>query len=315
MLVRQAYTPIATDPEFEPFEDLIETKETQPLSPRVAPLSPDYTPASPYYIPDTSHSDEDSEPMERYRGTFEPILDTKTEGDESKAEGTSSKSEDLEEEGPVSESEEAAPEGQQQQAVPIEDTSADGPLGLGYGASRRRALELPTWVDPKDGTVYIDIEFDAPPVRAPVQTPTSHEWSSGSLLVSSASLTVPSPVASSVTTSAATITVIRVGRRHIRELVLVVKNFKGEASGVVLKVDEDEFLEVGAQLELHVSILHDHTHRLDALPPTLFEGYGRDFTRLFTRLETVRDEIHSQYFRLGSLKRRQEQATITFGAL
>nr|GEY98502.1 hypothetical protein [Tanacetum cinerariifolium] len=36
----------------------------------------------------------------RYRGTFEPILDTKTEGDESEAEGTSSKSEDLEEEGP-----------------------------------------------------------------------------------------------------------------------------------------------------------------------------------------------------------------------
>ncbi|GJZ20120.1 hypothetical protein Tco_0556710 [Tanacetum coccineum] len=97
---------------------------------------------------------------------------------------------------------------------------------------------------------------------------------------------VPSPVASLVTTPAATIA-----------------------------VGEDEFIEVGAQLELHGSILHDHTQCLDALPPTIFEGYGRDFTRLFMRSEVVRDEIHSQHFRLGSLERGHEQATITFGAL
>ncbi|GKG17433.1 hypothetical protein Tco_0362390, partial [Tanacetum coccineum] len=119
------------------------------------------------------------------------------------------------------------------------------------------------WVDLEDVTVYIDIEFDAPPVRAPFQTLTSPDWSFGSLPVSPASLTVPSPVASLVTTLAATII-----------------------------VDEDEFLEVGSQLELHGSILHDHTQRLDALPPTLLEGYGRDFIRLFTRSEAVRDEIH-----------------------
>ncbi|GJS04613.1 hypothetical protein Tco_0321121 [Tanacetum coccineum] len=74
-------------------------------------------------------------------------------------------------------------------------------------------------------------------------------------------MTVPSPVASPVTTPAETIA-----------------------------VDEDEFIEVGAQLELHGSILHDHTQRLDALPPTLFKG-------------------------LGSLERGQEQATIIFGSL
>ncbi|GKG28586.1 hypothetical protein Tco_0415951 [Tanacetum coccineum] len=122
----------------------------------------------------------------------------------------------------------------------------------------------PTWVDPKDGTVYIDIEFNAPLVRAPVQTLASPEWSSSSLPVSPASLTVPSPVASLVTTLAATII-----------------------------VDGDEFLEVGSQLELHESILHDHTYHLDALPPTLFEGYCRDFTRLFMRSEEICDEIHS----------------------
>ncbi|GJR28633.1 hypothetical protein Tco_1104865 [Tanacetum coccineum] len=174
MLVRQAYTPIATDTESEPFKDPIKTKETQPLSLRATPLSPDYIPASPDYTPITPHSDEESDPMEApetrssspldstsplspdhpltqtsptptppraffYRstarmamctqptlslgisarvtdamtGTSEPILDTKTEGDESKAEGTSLESGESEDEGPGSESEEAAYEGQQ----------------------------------------------------------------------------------------------------------------------------------------------------------------------------------------------------------
>ncbi|GKG51225.1 hypothetical protein Tco_0541609, partial [Tanacetum coccineum] len=78
-------------------------------------------------------------------------------------------------------------------------------------------------------------------------TPPSLEWSSGSLLVSPSSPVVPSPIASPVVTPAATIS-----------------------------VDEDQFLEVGAQLELHGRILNDQTQRLDALPPTLFEGYDRD---------------------------------------
>ncbi|GKB16297.1 hypothetical protein Tco_0850220 [Tanacetum coccineum] len=52
-----------------------------------------------------------------------------------------------------------------------------------------------------------------------------------------------------------------------------------------ISVDEDEFKEVGAPLDLHGSILQDHTQRLDALPPILFEDMG------------------------------QGQATITFGAL
>ncbi|GJU94134.1 hypothetical protein Tco_1318890 [Tanacetum coccineum] len=48
---------------------------------------------------------------------------------------------------------------------------------------------------------------------------------------------------------------------------------------------------VGAQLELHRSILHDHTHRLDVLPPTLFTDIDR------------------------SLEREQERTAVTFGAL
>ncbi|GJU47513.1 hypothetical protein Tco_1204779 [Tanacetum coccineum] len=58
-------------------------------------------------------------------------------------------------------------------------------------------------------------------------------------------------------------------------------------------VGEDEFLEVGAQLKLQGSILYDHTQRLDALPPTLFEGYDRDLRELYTRSREVRDEIFS----------------------
>ncbi|GJW00833.1 hypothetical protein Tco_1556084 [Tanacetum coccineum] len=144
----------------------------------------------------------------RYRGTSEPILDTETEGDELKAEGTGSESEESKDEGPGSKSKEAASKGQQQQAVPIEETAADKPLGLGYGAARRRVLELVKGHVPstyEDDTVYIDIEFDAPPVCAPFQTPTLPDGSSGSLPVSPASLS--SPVASLVTTPAATITV------------------------------------------------------------------------------------------------------------
>ncbi|GKC77525.1 hypothetical protein Tco_1128299 [Tanacetum coccineum] len=129
-----------------------------------------------------------------------------------------------------------------------------------------------TWVDTMDGIIYTNIPIDVPLVCVPVQTPPSPEWSSGSLPVSPSSLAVPTPVASPVTTPSTTIA-----------------------------VSEDDFLEVGAQLELHGSILHDHTHRLDVLPPTLFEGYDRDLRELYTRsrenttmqreLQEVRDRV------------------------
>nr|GFB89758.1 hypothetical protein [Tanacetum cinerariifolium] len=90
-------------------------------------------------------------------------------------------------------------------------------------------------LDPEDCRVYTDISTYVPPV-AHVQTPPSSELSSGSLRVSPSSPVVPTLVASLATTLAATIS-----------------------------VDEDQFLEVAKQLELHESILHDHTQRLDAL--------------------------------------------------
>ncbi|GJV44941.1 hypothetical protein Tco_1429477 [Tanacetum coccineum] len=134
------------------------------------------------------------------------------------------------------EEEEAAPEGQQQ-AVPVMYTTAGEPLGLGYGVLRSCKLAL--------GKGSVPSTFKTPP---------SPEWSSSSLPISPSSTVVPSPIASLVTTLAATIS-----------------------------VDKDQFLEVAAQLELHRSILHDHTQQLNALPPTLFKGYDRILRELYTR--------------------------------
>nr|GEU93198.1 zinc finger, CCHC-type [Tanacetum cinerariifolium] len=118
------------------------------------------------------------------------------------------------------------------------DIAMDEPLGLGYEALRRHELALgdgsipsqfeigqssrsmseqqrlketpaprppvyATLVDPVDGTIYTKIPIFVPPVRVHVWTPPSPEWSSGSLPVSP----VPTPVASTATTPAATIAV------------------------------------------------------------------------------------------------------------
>ncbi|GKD30873.1 hypothetical protein Tco_1241651 [Tanacetum coccineum] len=171
----------------------------------------------------------------RYRGTSELILDTDKD------------------EGPGLErsEEEAVPEGQQQ-AAPAADTAVGEPLGLGYGALRRRELAveedqvlstfeigqssgsmpeqqgakrvstfrqptLTSWVDSEDGRVYTDIPVYVPPI-VHIQTQSSPEWSSGSLPILPSSLVVPSLIASLVATPTATIS-----------------------------VDEDQFIEIGAQ--------------------------------------------------------------------
>ncbi|GKE80586.1 hypothetical protein Tco_1550586, partial [Tanacetum coccineum] len=177
------------------------------------------------------------------------------EDEEDKSLDTDDERERLEDEGPGLEGreDEAVPEGEQQ-AVPVADTIMGEPLVLDYEALRRcelaveedrvlstfevghsfrfvlepqraervsafRQPTLITWVDPEDGRVYTDIPAYVPPV-APVQTPPSPEWSSGSLPISPSSLVVPSSIASLVATLTATIS-----------------------------VDEDQFLEVGRSQE------------------------------------------------------------------
>ncbi|GJX01948.1 hypothetical protein Tco_0185861, partial [Tanacetum coccineum] len=224
--------------------------------------------------------------------TKDESSDSDTEGEGLEDEGPGSEDEGLgsEDKGPSSEEEEegTAPEGQQQE-VSVMDTATDEPLGLGYRALKRHELALgecsvpstfkigqssrsvleqqrveethaprllihATWVDLVDDIVYTDILIYVPPVRVPIQTLPSPEWSSDSLPVSPSSPAIPTLVASRATTPTATIA-----------------------------VDEDAFLEVGTQLELYWSILYDHTQCLDALPHALFKGYDRDLRELYTR--------------------------------
>nr|GEX60795.1 hypothetical protein [Tanacetum cinerariifolium] len=124
--------------------------------------------------------------------------------------------------------EEAAPEGQQQ-AVLVVDTTASEPLGFRYGAARRRALES---IEETTLSTYEvgQSSRSMSEQQGADKTPLSPKWSSGSLPISLSSPVVPSHIASSVATLTTTIS-----------------------------IDKDQFLEVGAQLELYGSILQDHT--------------------------------------------------------
>nr|GEZ19925.1 hypothetical protein [Tanacetum cinerariifolium] len=156
VLVRQAYTPIATEIKSEPFENPIETEETHPLSHRASPLSPDYTPASLDYTPDTPHTDEELETIEasetRTASPSDSIKDTESE--ESEDESTDSESEEaaFENQQPA-----ISVEGQSSRSVPDQQAKDETPTPS--------FLICPTWVDPEDSSVCLDIEFD-PPSRA-----------------------------------------------------------------------------------------------------------------------------------------------------
>nr|GEV37346.1 retrovirus-related Pol polyprotein from transposon TNT 1-94 [Tanacetum cinerariifolium] len=114
----------------------------------------------------------------RYRGTSEPIVDTKTKGDELEAVGTDSESEESEDKGPGLESEEAASKDQQQQVVSVEDITADEPSGLGYKADRRCALELaegtmPSTYEIRQSSRFVPVQQiadETPTPRLPVRT-------------------------------------------------------------------------------------------------------------------------------------------------
>ncbi|GJY82953.1 hypothetical protein Tco_0496329 [Tanacetum coccineum] len=145
----------------------------------------------------------------RYRGTSEHILDSKTE-DESLDSDTEREGHGLDDEGHGLDDEGHGlgdeGHGLDDKGHGLEDK------GIGYRALRRRGLALREGsvsstfeVDPEDDRFYTDILTYLP--VAPIQTLTSPEWSSGSLLVSPSSLVVPSPIASLVATPTATISV------------------------------------------------------------------------------------------------------------
>nr|GEV91018.1 hypothetical protein [Tanacetum cinerariifolium]GEZ45055.1 hypothetical protein [Tanacetum cinerariifolium] len=98
--------------------------------------------SSPTLLEDTEE-DEDDESSdaddERERKRDSQGLDDEGQGLDDEGHGLEDEGHGLENEGPGLE-EEAAPKGQQQ-AVPVVDTATSEPLGLGYGAARRRALK------------------------------------------------------------------------------------------------------------------------------------------------------------------------------
>nr|GEX20249.1 hypothetical protein [Tanacetum cinerariifolium] len=289
--VRQEYL-VDTDTESQPIKAPLEADESQPLGSRVPLMGEEFEAIEPstalslssfckryrsFYETPSPSSSLTLPVRKRYLGTSELIEDTKGESsgldserdgsdDESlnlddererKSHGLDDEGQGLEDKGPsIEDDEEAAPEGQQQ-AVLVVDTATSEPLGLGYKAARHRSLESTKEIAPSTYEIsrmagFILTFLTYVPPAAPVQTPLSPEWSPGSLLVSPSSLVVPSPIASPVATPAATIS-----------------------------VDNGQFLEVGAKLELYGSILHDHTQRLDELPPILFEGYKRELKELY----------------------------------
>ncbi|GKC31739.1 hypothetical protein Tco_1039033 [Tanacetum coccineum] len=202
--------------------------------------------SSPSVSPPDLHS------RKRYRGTSELVEDSVENDDEEDEEieesmDSDSVSVDVEDEDPTIEDEDPATEDEglttgvegpglddegyeeDEEAVPV-GTTMSTPLGLGYGALRRRELALEegdvystfevgqgsgsapeserpervsafrqptltTWTDPEDDMIYIDIP-DYPPPAPPIQTPPSREWTSGSLPISSSPSDDPSPISS-----------------------------------------------------------------------------------------------------------------------
>ncbi|GKB75921.1 hypothetical protein Tco_0942816 [Tanacetum coccineum] len=142
-------------------------------------------------------------------GVEGPGMDDEGYGLDDESRGIDDEGHSVESDGLGLEEEEEAVPGGQQQAAPVVGTAMSAPLGLGYGALRRRELALEegdvystfeveqgsgsapesgrpervsafrqptltTWTDPEDGMIYIDI-LDYPTPAPPVQTLPSPE--------------------------------------------------------------------------------------------------------------------------------------------
>nr|GEU84017.1 hypothetical protein [Tanacetum cinerariifolium] len=204
-----AYTPAAIDIKSELEEAPLEIEELQPLVARTAPPSSYHNPTSSDPTPVSPPTDEEFEasdpsdtkitsshsiiPCQSDRSddpiTFinPPELIKDTEGESSKSyserEGSVNEGPDLEEE------EEAILKGYVHEQQRVEETSTP------------RLPTRATWVDPRDGAIFTNIECIMPRVCAPIQTPPSLKWSSCSLPVSPSSSTVSTLVASQADSS------------------------------------------------------------------------------------------------------------------
>ncbi|GJZ51069.1 hypothetical protein Tco_0605584 [Tanacetum coccineum] len=296
-----------------------------------APLSPDHplTHTTPTLVPilcRTAHmvvlvlyeslpplSPPDLPLRKRYQGTFELVEDDEEaeddeEGDDEEEDeemeeslDSNNVSEDTEEEGPTVEDKDLAmkDEGFATGDEGLE-TAIGEPLGLEYGALRRREIALgegrmpsifevgqssrsvpeserpeivsalrhpthTTWMDPEDGIVYIDVPaYPPPPLHA--QTPPSPEWPSGSLPISPAPSIVPSPISSP----------------------MIPLTIPSPVALPATAKTKGFLTELGARVEMQGGLIHDHMVRLEELSPALFER---------------------------SLEHEHERVVVTFGAI
>ncbi|GKB40095.1 hypothetical protein Tco_0885037, partial [Tanacetum coccineum] len=194
----------------------------------------------------------------------------------------------------LGEEEEVVPEGQQRAVLVVGEA--------GYGSapeserpervSASRQPILTTWTDPEDSIVYIDVPA-YPPLAPPAQTPPSPEWSSGSLPIFPSPSIGPSPVSSP----------------------MIPLTVPSPVASPAMAETEGFLTELGARVEMHGGLIHDHTVRLGELSPALFERYDRDIRELFTRSGAVRDKIFSQRYRFRSLEHQHKRVAVTFGTL
>nr|GEX46060.1 hypothetical protein [Tanacetum cinerariifolium] len=221
-------------------------------------------------------------------------LDDESHGVDGKSYGLDDESRGIDDEGHGIESdvlglgeEEAIPEGQQR-VVLVVGTAVSEPLGLRYGALRRRELAL------EEDHVYNTFEVGQDSGSAPepersdrvsaFRQPTLTTWTDPEDRMISPSI-VPSPISSPM-------------------IPLIIPS---PVASLATAETEGFLTKLGARVEMQGGLIHDYTMRLGELSPTLFERYDRDIEELFTRSGSVRDEIFSQRYRLRGLECEQER--------
>ncbi|GJV89564.1 hypothetical protein Tco_1533502 [Tanacetum coccineum] len=199
------HTPISSDstpvsPLIDEEFDAFEPSGTRITSPHSITPSDSTTPLSPGHpltqaVPALTLS----QPL-YYRKTariaMQLIEDLKDESSNSDIEGEVSEDEGpgLEDEGPGLGDEGPGSEEEEEEASPEGEGSMPSTFKIRQSfrsvSEQQRVEETPaprppvraSWVNPIDGTVYIEIPIYVPPVHVPVQTPPSPEWSSGAQL-------------------------------------------------------------------------------------------------------------------------------------
>ncbi|GKE24377.1 hypothetical protein Tco_1435889 [Tanacetum coccineum] len=225
----------------------------------------------------------------RYQGTPEIVENTEDESSDSDAEreGSDDEGHGLDDEGHGLDD---MGHGLEEEGLSLEEEAApEGQCRMSrwlMGLPPIGYLLVPHGVTPRSCAPVQSFSISNQSISSPVHVPSSPGWSP---MPSSDLPAIPSPVASPTDSSPV-------------------------ASPATVKT-ESFLAELEAQIELQGGFIHDHTQRLDALPPILFEGYDWDFRDLYTMSGEFRDEIFSQRYRLRSVEQDQKRATMTFSAI